>query len=180
MTNSALNTVLQTVDVRLEPLTERHREGVRAACPEDDAVWEIYPFNMSGAHFDPAFDRALANTAWVQFAALHHGAVVGFTSYLNIDTPNHTLEIGGTYFSPATRGTGFNAIAKRLMINHAFACGYTRIEFRVDARNGRSQAAVRKLGATYEGTLRKHRVTWTGHVRDTMIFGLLADEWPRR
>ena len=66
----------------------------------------------------------------------------------------------------------------RLEPSHAFASGFTRIEFRVDGRNLRSRAAVLKLGATHEGILRKNRITWTGHVRDTYVFSLLRHEWP--
>ncbi len=177
MSRSALGVALETGRVRLEPIREHHRIPIRAACPEDDAVWEIYPYDLSGPHFNALFDMGLADQTRVGFAAFQSGMCVGMTNYLNIDTPNNTLEIGGTYFSPSERGTGFNTTVKRLMINHAFASGYTRVEFRIDARNGRSQAAVKKLGATYEGTLRKHRITWTGHVRDTMVFGLLSNEW---
>ena len=56
--------------------------------------------------------------------------------------------------------------------------GIRRVEFRVDARNARSQAAMAKLGATGEGVLRADRITWTGHVRDTVLFSILKDEWP--
>jgi RimJ/RimL family protein N-acetyltransferase len=87
------------------------------------------------------------------------------------------VEIGGTYIQPSVRGTGFNDSLKKLMIDHAFACGFRRIEFRVDTRNQRSAAAVRKLGAQLDGTLRQNIVTWTGFVRDTYVFSLLADEW---
>ncbi len=66
---------------------------------------------------------------------------------------------------------------KTLMIEHAFDCGFRRIEFRVDARNARSQAAVLKLGARHEGLLRAERIIWTGHVRDTALFGLLRADW---
>ena len=62
----------------------------------------------------------------------------------------------------------------------AFACGFRRVEFRVDARNARSQAAMAKLGAVREGVLRADRITWTGHVRDTVLFSLLAAEWRAR
>jgi len=177
MSRAELGVALESGGVRLEPLTEHHRLPIKAACPADDAVWEVYPYNMSGPHFDAIFDTGLADQTRVAFAAFESGTCVGMTNYLNIDTPNNTLEIGGTYFNPSQRGTGFNTIVKRLMINHAFASGYTRIEFRIDARNGRSQAAVKKLGAIYEGTLRKHRITWTSHLRDTMVFGLLFDDW---
>jgi RimJ/RimL family protein N-acetyltransferase len=63
------------------------------------------------------------------------------------------------------------------MLAHAFASGIRRIEFRIDERNARSQAAVRKIGATKEGVLRAERITWTGHVRDTGLFSILGDEW---
>jgi RimJ/RimL family protein N-acetyltransferase len=174
---TTLRTILKAGDTCLEPLAEAHREPLRAACPEDDPVWDIYPFKMAGDQFDPLFDRALADANWVRFAALYKAVPIGFTSYLNIDAPHNTLEIGGTYFAPHIRGSGYNRQVKNLMINHALACGYTRIEFRVDARNTRSQAAVRKLGATHEGTLRKNRINWNGYVRDTMVFSLLVDEW---
>lgn len=179
MTNP-LHTVLQSLDVRLEPLTEAHREALRAACPEDDAVWEIYPIKFAGADFDACFDRYLATADYVYFIAHHQERVVGITAFMPVERSSNTIEIGNTYFTPSMRGTGYNAQVKSLMIDHAIACGYTRIELRVDVRNTRSQAAVRKLGAVYEGTLRKNRITWTGHVRDTAVFSLLADEWRGR
>ena len=90
------------------------------------------------------------------------------------------MEIGGTYIEPSMRGTGFNDAMKTLMIDHAFASGFRRIEFRVDTRNQRSAAAVRKLGAQLDGTLRKNVVTWTGYVRDTYVFSIFKDEWRGR
>ncbi len=64
------------------------------------------------------------------------------------------------------------------MLRRAFDCAIRRVEFRVDARNGRSQAAMKKLGAVREGLLRADRITWTGHVRDTVLFAILKNEWP--
>ena len=75
------------------------------------------------------------------------------------------------------RGTGLNARVKRLMLARAFGEGIRRVQFLIDERNKRSQAAVLKLGATKEGVLRAERITWTGHVRDTGVFGLLREEW---
>ena len=100
------------------------------------------------------------------------------SSFLGIDDSRQTLEIGGTYYRPKFRGTGFNRRAKDIMIARAFACGVRRVEFRVDIRNRRSQAAMKKLGAVREGVLRADRITWTGHVRDTVLFAILKDEWP--
>jgi RimJ/RimL family protein N-acetyltransferase len=65
-----------------------------------------------------------------------------------------------------------------MMLKHVFGCGIRRVEFRVDLRNQRSQAAMKKLGAVREGVLRADRVTWTGHVRDTVLFAILKEEWP--
>jgi RimJ/RimL family protein N-acetyltransferase len=77
------------------------------------------------------------------------------------------------------RGTGFNRRVKGLMIGRAIDCGFRRIEFRVDRRNARSQAAMAKIGAVREGVIRAERITWTGHVRDTVLFSILAGEWGR-
>ncbi|WP_373486659.1 GNAT family N-acetyltransferase [Blastomonas sp.] len=178
---SALSVVLEDGDVRLEPLASHHVEPLRAACARDAEIWEIYPVSMLGEQFDVATEEFHATADWVRFAVLHRGVLVGMTCYIKPDERNHAVEIGGTYIEPAARGpAGVNATMKRLMINHAFACGFTRIEFRVDARNLRSRAAVLKLGATHEGVLRKNRITWTGHVRDTCVFSLLSHEWPVR
>jgi RimJ/RimL family protein N-acetyltransferase len=87
------------------------------------------------------------------------------------------LEIGGTYYRPHLRGTGFNFRVKAMMLARAFASGFRRVEFRVDSRNLRSQAAMKKLGAVREGVMRADRITWTGHVRDTVLFAILKDEW---
>ena len=178
---SSLEAVLVDGDVRLEPLAAQHVEPLRAACARDPDIWDIYPVSMLGEHFDRAMEEFHATTNWVRFAVLHRGSLVGMTCFINPDERNHVVEIGGTYIEPAARGSaGVNTRIKRLMINHAFACGFTRIEFRVDARNLRSQAAVLKLGAVHEGTLRRNRITWTGYVRDTCVFGLLKDEWSGR
>ena len=101
------------------------------------------------------------------------------SSYLNIDEGRGVLEIGGTYYRHSLRGTGFNRRVKDMMLRRAFDCGIRRVEFRVDARNARSQAAMAKLGATREGVMRADRITWTGHVRDTVLFSILKEEWAK-
>lgn len=161
----------------LEPLTEAHREGLRAACGADMAIWEIYPADWGPAAFDRSFDMLIAHPARLPFAILHDGAVAGMTAYIAPDPARGVVEIGNSYIAPRFRGGGLNAAVKRLMIGRAFADGWRRIEFRVDKRNARSQAAVLKLGVAREGVLRAERITWNGHVRDTVVFGLLAGEW---
>ena len=176
-----LNKKLSNAQVLLEPLAPKHHEELRLACAEDQEIWDIYPNSMLGEHFDKAIadmskgqDRAVF--AVIKIDALRLQKVVGMTSYINPDQQG-VVEIGGTYISPEGRGPGFNLTMKRLLIEHSFACGYRRIEFRVDVRNKRSQKAVLKLGAKQDGILRKNRITWTGHIRDTAVFSLFQDEW---
>jgi RimJ/RimL family protein N-acetyltransferase len=174
---------LQDGPVSLVPFSDMDIEPLRYACNQDPDIWEIYPISLYDDNFDSGmayFKSCHETSVYKGFAANKDNALVGITHFINADPINRIVEIGGTYLAPSVRGTGYNAVMKRLMIDHAFACGYRKIEFRVDARNARSQAAVLKLGALHEGTLRKNRVTWTGFVRDTMVFGLFQDEWQGR
>ena len=174
--------VLENRFLRLEPMGETHREDLRAACDADPATWnDLYPYSMAGEHFDPMWDRMNRDVAagrTIAHAVMVHGRCQGITCYSGIDTANAVVEVGGTYYSPELRGGAVNPASKRLMLGHAFDCGVRRLVFRVDAINARSRAAVLKLGATQEGILRQDRVTWTGRIRDTVIFSVLADEWP--
>lgn len=163
-------------DLLLEQMAERHREGLRAACTADTEIWVMYPNDWLG-HFDACFDAVLANDGRCPFALTLGGRIIGMSGYLNFAFDRQAVEIGNTYILPAMRGTGVNGRIKHLLIARAFACGIRRIEFRIDERNARSQAAVHKLGAVKEGVLRAERVTWTGHVRDTGVFSILASEW---
>jgi RimJ/RimL family protein N-acetyltransferase len=166
-------------DVRLEPLVEMHRAALKAACAEDPDIWPIYSTSYDPDHFDASFDAMLGKADWRSFALFKGDALAGMSSFMGLDLDRMVLEIGSTYYAPAMRGTGFNRIVKDLMLARAFACGFRRVEFRVDARNGRSQAAMLKIGATREGVLREDRITWTGHVRDTVLFSILASERER-
>ena len=162
---------------RAEPLTEQHREPLREACAEDPDIWEIYYISYAPEHFDESFD-ALLKRGWLPFALYDGNRFAGLSCYLNVDDSRQLLEIGSTYYRPSMRGTGFNRRCKDMMLRHAFDRGYRRVEFRVDRRNARSQAAMKRLGAVREGILRGHGVTWNGHLRDTVLFAILKDEWP--
>ena len=166
-------------EVRIEPLEEQHREPLRQACAEDPEVWSIYPMSFLGEHFDRSFDTCFGNATILAFALLDGERLVGISSYF-VDPANMALEIGRTYISPRMRGTGFNDHVKRLMLDRAFDQGFRRVQFQIDTRNTRSMAAVEKLGAVREGTLRRNRVTWTGFIRDTAVYSILADEWRAR
>ncbi len=163
-------------EVRLEPLAQHHREPLRAACAEDPDIWAIYPMCFFGEHFDPAFDRCFRPGS-VGFGIFAGSELVGMSSYLDVEPKHGSVQIGRTYFVPRVRGTGINARVKKLMIDRAYEAGFGRVEFKVDTRNARSMAAIAKLGAVHEGTLRRNLVTWTGYQRDTAVFSILREEW---
>ena len=167
-------------DLRLVKLAEEHREALRAACAADADIWRIYSTSFDPQHFDASFSRLLGHGSRMPYAIMDGGRLVGMTAWLRPDWSAQTIEIGNSYIHPDARGTGLNGRLKRLMIDHGFAVGIRRIEFRIDERNKRSQAAVAKLGGVKEGVLRAERVTWTGFVRDTGLWSLLADEWRAR
>ena len=162
---------------RAEPMTEAHRILLRAACAEDPDLWQLYYADFGPDAFDTSFDTLMAREGWHRFALYDGDAFVGMSCFLNIDDSRQVLEIGSTYYRPSIRGTGFNRRAKAMMLARAFDCGFRRVEFRVDTRNRRSQAAMTKLGAIREGVMRADRITWNGHVRDTVLFSILRDEW---
>jgi len=174
--------LLENRFVRLEPMGGQHREGLRAACDADQDIWgQLYPFSWANEHFDPTWAKLMDDQAGggtQAYAVMAGGEVVGLTTFYAIDPVNGVLEVGGTYYRPQARGGAVNPAAKRLMMGHAFDSGARRVVYRVDALNARSRAAVTKLGAVQEGVLRQDRVTWTGRVRDTVIFSILAPEWP--
>jgi len=162
-----------------ERFSERYRERLKAACAQDAEIWEIYANNFGPQGFDESIERYTSNSRNRTFVLFDGDELAGMSSYLGIDDSRQTLEIGGTYYRPHLRGTGFNLRVKDMMLRRAFDCGIRRVEFRVDRRNQRSQAAMKKLGAVREGVLRADRITWTGHVRDTVLFAILKDEYDR-
>jgi RimJ/RimL family protein N-acetyltransferase len=163
---------------RAELFSQQYREPLKAACAEDGEIWQIYANNFGPDGFDDSIDRYTANPNNRSFVLFDGDELAGMSSYLGIDPSRQVLEIGGTYCRPHLRGTGFNRRVKDMMLRRAFDCGIRRVEFRVDIRNQRSQSAMKKLGAVREGVLRADRITWTGHVRDTVLFAILRDEWP--
>jgi RimJ/RimL family protein N-acetyltransferase len=176
-------TTLEIAGVRLEPLTECHREALQRACWADPDVWHhLYSISMLPDQFDANFGMMLAGAfagPSQTYAVVLDGVCVGMTSFLTIDTRNRTVEVGGTYYAPEVRGGVVNPASKRLMFGHAFDSGMNRVQLCVDALNARSRAACLKLGAVQEGVLRNQKIVWTGRVRDTVVFSITPDEWPK-
>ncbi|HEX6860931.1 MAG TPA: GNAT family protein [Caulobacteraceae bacterium] len=175
--------VLKGRHVRLEPVSAELREEMRAAIDCDPDAWEIMSVNGCGEGFDDFWGALVGETERgerVSFAIrrLSDKRVVGTSSYLNIRRLHKGLEVGATFIHPDARSGPVNPESKRLMLANAFDAGAIRVEFVVDVRNARSQAAVLKLGATQEGVLRNHKITWTGHVRDSAVFSITDYDWP--
>jgi RimJ/RimL family protein N-acetyltransferase len=175
---SKLDAPMRGDNCRAEPFTEQWRGPLKAACAEDSEIWGIYANNFGPEGFDESIDFYRSSPRNRTFVLFEGDELAGMSSFLGIDEGRGVLEIGGTYYRPKFRGTGYNRRIKDMMLRRAFECGFRRIEFRVDERNKRSQAAMTKLGAVREGVLRADRITWNGHVRDTVLFSILSEEWP--
>ncbi|WP_328532706.1 bifunctional pyridoxamine 5'-phosphate oxidase family protein/GNAT family N-acetyltransferase [Micromonospora zamorensis] len=171
--------------VRLEPLDPAHADELHAATA-DEEVWQHLGSTRPSTPGETAkvIGTALAaqhrgeRVAWVQRCAAT-GAVVGTTSYYEIDPERRSVAIGYTYLGRPWWRTGINTEAKLLLLRRAFDdLGAVRVVWHTDIRNVRSQAAIERLGATREGVLRMHRQRPDGSWRDTFQYAMTVDEWP--
>lgn len=172
--------------VRLRPLALADAPALFAATPPDTFRFYLdWPREWTLPAFEAWITERLFRPRQLPFAVFDQrsGQIVGSSSYLDIDAAHRSVEIGCTWYSAASRGTAINPASKLLLLEHAFGPMFggrcERVLLKTDGRNERSQRAIAKLGATREGTLRKHRVLMDGHVRDTVMFSVIRDEWPR-
>jgi RimJ/RimL family protein N-acetyltransferase len=171
--------------VSLEPVTGAHREGLRAAAAGQPEEFRYMPLSAAGDGFDAWWDdlnNDATKRARIVLAVrrLADDAIVGSTSYGNIVPEHARAEIGWTWYAKSAQGTAVNPEAKLLLFANAFeTAGYRRVELKTDARNARSRAAIRKLGATEEGIFRSHMWLPDGHRRDTAYYSVIAEEWPK-
>lgn len=178
---------LEGAVVRLEPIRREHEWLFWEVAKNDlEEIFRWIPYPMRTAEdFGKLVDNALAEQdrgESVVFATVERssGRVVGSTRFLNIDRANRRVEIGSTWIASAWQRTAVNTEAKYLMLRHAFEVwGCIRVELKTDALNQKSRNAILRIGAKEEGTLRRHLVTWTGRVRDTVYFSILDSEWPQ-
>ncbi len=172
--------------VRLEPLRRDHAEIFwNVAQDALDDIFQWIPYRMQTREdfqrlIEKAFDEQDRGES-VVFATVERssGKVIGSTRFMNIDRANRRVEIGSTWIAPPWQRTAVNTEAKYLMLRHAFETWRCfRVELKTDALNQRSRNAILRIGAKEEGTLRRHVLTWTGRVRDSVYFSILDSEWP--
>jgi RimJ/RimL family protein N-acetyltransferase len=175
--------VLENRRVRLRPLETADFEALKPAAL-DPAVWQ---YTLTRADDAVSLADYLATAVHEREARRRYafaivdrdtGQLAGSTSYYNIAPADQRLSIGYTWLGRAFQGTGLNRAAKHLLLSYAFEhLGYERVELETDSRNQQSQQAMRRMGATQEGTLRSHRPTQGGLRRDTVIFSIIRPEW---
>ena len=172
--------------VRLEAIRREHERLFWDVAKDNvEDIFRWIPYAMKTPEdFRRLVDKAFAEQdrgESVVFATVERssGRAIGSTRFMNIDRANRRVEIGSTWIAPAWQRTAVNTEAKYLMLRHAFEVWRCmRVELKTDALNQKSRNAILRIGAKEEGTLRRHLVTWTGRVRDTVYFSILEDEWP--
>lgn len=174
---------LEGQHVRLEPLSMRHFEMLCEIGLDED-LWRWTPQQIETReqlreYVETALQESRRNVSRpFAIIALEDEAVAGCTRYGNIDLANRRLEIGWTWIGRPWQRTAVNTETKLLLLTHAFeTLRVNRVELKTDALNERSRNAILRLGAKEEGTLRKHMVTESGRLRDTVYFSILDDEW---
>jgi RimJ/RimL family protein N-acetyltransferase len=172
--------------IRLEPIRHKHAELFWQAAEDAlDDIFQWIPYRMkTWEDFDHMVAKALEEEKRgdsVVFATVKRdtGQVIGSTRFMNIDRANRRVEIGSTWIAREWHRSAVNTEAKYLMLRYAFEVwGCIRVELKTDVLNQRSRNAILRIGAKEEGTLRRHVITWTGRVRDTIYFSILDNEWP--
>ena len=180
-----IHSILQGNSVRLEPLTRNHHEAL-CAVGLDEETWRWMPLQVhSSSDMLEYIEAALCaqekgrEAPFVTVDA-SSGKVVGSTRFMNIEEKHRRREIGSTWIAPSWQRTAINTEAKYLMLQHAFGPLHCdRVEFKTDFLNQKSRNALLRIGAKEEGVFRKHIVTASGRIRDTIWFSIIDSEWPQ-
>ncbi|MBU6501668.1 MAG: GNAT family N-acetyltransferase [Burkholderiales bacterium] len=170
--------------VVLEPLRQEHEQELLEAA-QDGEIWQLWYTTATGpdAIFSYVNDalKARDEEGEMPFVVRRKsdGKVVGSSRYMNVDAKNRRLGIGGTWYGKAAQRTGINTEAKLIMLKHAFeTLDCIAVEFRTHWFNFDSRAAIARLGAKQDGVLRNHQLAPNGTLRDTVVFSIIASEWP--
>lgn len=167
----------------LEPLSPAHAEGLRAASADGD-LWKLWYTSVPAPErMEAEIERRLglqAQGAMLPFAVRDaDGELAGMTTYMNIDANNRRVEIGSTWYAQRVQRTPLNTECKLMLLRHAFeTLDCIAVEFRTHWMNHQSRAAIARLGAKQDGVLRNHMRMPDGSLRDTVVFSIIAGEWP--
>lgn len=168
----------------LEPMERRHEPELLEAA-KDGELWNLWytaiasPDAVMGYMDDALKMRDELGAMPFIVRRNSDGKVVGSTRYFNVDAKNRRLEIGHTWYSKSAQRTGLNTEAKLLLLKHAFERLHCiAVEFRTHWFNFESRAAIARIGAKQDGVLRNHQVSPNGTLRDTVVFSIIASEWP--
>src|SRR3954468_5883929 len=175
---------LEGKHVRLEPLSLDHLDALTAV-GLDPELWKFTTVNIRNrdemrAYIEEALQLSAAGTV-IAFATREKksNTIVGSTRLADIQPHHRTMEIGWTWITPSHQRTAINTDAKYLMLRHAFEkMDARRVMLKTDETNLKSRAAIARLGAKQEGILRNHMLVWGGRSRNSVIFSIIAEEWP--
>jgi N-acetyltransferase len=168
---------------RLEPLSHDHVEGLTAAV-KDGELWKLwYTFVPRPEDMGKEIDRRLGLQAagsmlpFTVFGA--DGKIAGMSTYMNVDAPNRRVEIGSTWYAKRVQRSALNTQCKLLLLGHAFeTLDCIAVEFRTHFFNHQSRRGIERLGAKLDGILRNHQIAPNGTLRDTVVYSIIASEWP--
>jgi RimJ/RimL family protein N-acetyltransferase len=168
----------------LEPLAREHAEAIAAAAA-DGELWRLWYTGVPSPEKTSAWvEAALAmreNLGALPFVVRDNasGDVVGSTRYFNVEAAHRRLEIGHTWYAKRAQRTAVNTECKLLLLTHAFeTLQCIAVEFRTSFFNFASRRAIERLGAKQDGILRNHQILPDGTLRDTVVFSVIATEWP--
>jgi RimJ/RimL family protein N-acetyltransferase len=168
---------------RLEPLSHDHLEGLTAAV-KDGELWKLwYTFVPRAEDMRKEIDRRLglqAAGSMLPFTVLDgDGKIAGMSTYMNADAPNRRVEIGSTWYARRVQRSALNTQCKLLLLGHAFeTLDCIAVEFRTHFFNHQSRRGIERLGAKLDGILRNHQIAPNGTLRDTVVYSIIAGEWP--
>jgi RimJ/RimL family protein N-acetyltransferase len=174
---------LRGAHARLEPLSHDHRTGLVEAVKDGELYKLWYTFVPKPEDMTKEIDRRLGlqKAGWMTpFTVFDAGGkIAGMTTYMNVDAANRRVEIGSTWYARRVQRSPLNTQCKLLLLTHAFeAIDCIAVEFRTHFFNHPSRRAIERLGAKQDGILRSHQVAPNGTLRDTVVFSIIAAEWP--
>jgi N-acetyltransferase len=168
---------------QLKPLSQEHCDGLTEAV-KDGELWKLwYTFIPKAEDMHKEIDRRLglqAAGSMLPFTVIDaDGKIAGMTTYMNVDAPNRRVEIGSTWYAKRVQRSALNTQCKLLLLTHAFEkLDCIAVEFRTHFFNYQSRRGIERLGAKLDGILRNHQIASNGTLRDTVVYSIIASEWP--